>query len=272
MLRTAEGSGASLSCFSPAGRASVLCRRMQYVFKAQHPRSANRSRDDPMQQRKQSLASLWRSTRMRPRLFLGSAAALAAFFFLPHALSPAMRCVLAWNTGGLVYLVSTYRLMNSSRVETIKTRAARQDDGRTMVLVLILCAIAASFLAIAGLINEAKQAKALWKIGYLALAASTIFVSWMVTQVAFTLHYAHEYYAPTDAGGSAAGLTFPDDPAPDFWDFFYFATSIGATSQTSDVAIKSKSLRRLVAFHAIVSFFFNTTVLALTINLAASLI
>ena len=209
---------------------------------------------------------------MRPRLFLGALAGLLAMVLLPHSLSLAMRAILGWNLGGLAYLVSTYRLMQRTRVETIKSRAAHQDDGRTMVLVLILCAIAASFLAIAGLINEAKQAKELWKIAYLLLAASTIFVSWMVTQVAFTLHYAHEYYAPTDAGGSAAGLIFPNDTAPDFWDFFYFATSIGATSQTSDVAIKSKSLRRLVTFHAIVSFFFNTTVLALTINLAASLI
>ena len=68
------------------------------------------------------------------------------------------------------------------------------------------------------------------------------------------------------------GLIFPDDDHPDYWDFFYFATSIGATSQTSDVAIRSKSLRRLVTFHAVLSFFFNTTVLALTINLAAGLI
>ncbi len=225
-----------------------------------------------MQQHHWSFAHLSRAIRLRPRLFLGTVAGLAALLLLPHALSLPMRCTLAWNAGAIAYLISTYQLMSSSRVETIKAQAARQDDGRRMVLVLIVAAIAASFLAIAGLINEAKQAKELWKIAYLLLAASTIFVSWMVTQVAFTLHYAHEYYAPTDAGGSAAGLIFPNDTAPDFWDFFYFATSIGATSQTSDVAIKSKSLRRLVTFHAIVSFFFNTTVLALTINLAASLI
>jgi uncharacterized membrane protein len=226
----------------------------------------------PMQQRHWSFGHFSRAIRLRPRLFLGAATGLAALLFLPHALSLPMRCVLAWNAGGLAYLFSTYQLMQRSRVETIKAQAARQDDGRHVVLALIMGAIAVSFLAIAGLINEAKQAKELWKLAYLALAASTIFVSWMVTQVAFTLHYAHEYYTPTDQGGTAAGLMFPNDTSPDFWDFFYFATSIGATSQTSDVAIKTKSLRRLVAFHAIVSFFFNTTVLALMVNLAASLI
>ena len=224
-----------------------------------------------MQQR-YSLTALTRAIRVRPRLFLGTLTGVIALLFLPHALSLPMRCILAWNAGGLAYLFSTYQLMQHTRVETIKSRASHPDDGRGVVLVLILCAIAASFLAIAGLINEAKQAKELWKLAYLLLAALTIFVSWTVTQIAFTLHYAHEYYAPTDAGGTAAGLIFPNDTAPDFWDFFYIATSIGATSQTSDVAIKSKSLRRLVTFHAIVSFFFNTTVLALMINLAASLI
>lgn len=224
-----------------------------------------------MQQRR-SFTSLSRAIRLRPRLYLGTLAAVVALLVLPHALSLSMRCILAWDAGGLAYLFSTYQLMQHTRVETIKSRAAQQDDGRNMVLVLILCAIAVSFLAIAGLINEAKQAKELWKLAYLALAGLTIFVSWTVTQIAFTLHYAHEYYAPNAACDSQGGLSFPNDALPDFWDFFYFATSIGATSQTSDVAIKSKSLRRLVTFHAVVSFFFNTTVLALTINLAASLI
>ena len=227
-----------------------------------------------------SPTSIWRSIRIRPRLYLGTLAGLLMMLALPHSLSTAMRATLAWNVGGLAYLLSTFRLMQGSRIETIRARATRQDDGRVAILAIILLAIAASFGAIASLINEAKAASEQLKLAYLALAALTIFVSWTVTQIAFTLHYAHEYYAPLETGNKpgnksgdiSAGLIFPADTAPDFWDFFYFATSIGATSQTSDVAIKSKALRRLVTIHAVVSFFFNTTVLALTINLAASLI
>ena len=217
---------------------------------------------------------------MRPRLYLGTLAGLVMMLALPHTLSTAMRATIAWNVGGLAYILSTFHLMLGARIESIRARATRQDDGRVAILAIILLAIAASFGAIASLINEAKAASETLKISYLALAALTIFVSWTVTQIAFTLHYAHEYYAPQTAGqkpgdkpgDTSAGLIFPADIAPDFWDFFYFATSIGATSQTSDVAIKSKSIRRLVTVHAVVSFFFNTTVLALTINLAASLI
>ena len=93
-----------------------------------------------------------------------------------------------------------------------------------------------------------------------------------MTQVAFTLHYAHEYYSPDQLSVTGdPALAFPKTTTPDYWDFFYFATSIGAASQTSDVSINDRSLRRLVTLHAIVSFFFNTMVLALAINLAASL-
>ena len=137
---------------------------------------------------------------------------------------------------------------------------------------MILLAIAASFAGIAGLLSEAKAASPSLRLAFVALAALTISVSWTVTQFVFALHYAHEYYGPEDADSDARhGLDFPGCATPDYWDFLYFATSIGATSQTSDVSIKSRALRRLVTLHAVVSFVFNTMILALTVNLAASL-
>lgn len=163
--------------------------------------------------------------------------------------------------------------MRNCTSETIRTRAARQDDSAVVILVLVLLAMFSSFAAIFGIIAEAKGASNAGKLFFVGLATATIVVSWLVTQVAFTLHYAHEYYAPDQGADkkSLRPLAFPDDTVPDYWDFFYFATSFGAASQTSDVMINSKSLRRLATLHAIVSFFFNTMVLALTINLAASL-
>jgi uncharacterized membrane protein len=222
--------------------------------------------------RRTPLRALWRSVRMRPRLYFSTLVGLGVLLLLPHSMSTAMRGTLAWNAGGLIYLIYGFRLIQKTPVDAIRKRAAQQDDGAFLILVLILLGIFASFAAIGGLINDAKQAKELLKLTYVGLAALTIFVSWTVMQLAFTMHYAHEYYQPEETGQPVAGLAFPSDDKPDFWDFFYFATSIGATSQTSDVSIKSKPLRRIVTLHAIVSFFFNTTVLALTINLAASLI
>lgn len=226
----------------------------------------------PTRRQRLNIVSIWRSIRLRPRLYLGAIAGLCVMLVLPASMSLVVRWTIAWNISALVYLVASFRIMYIAGVDQIRKRAARQDDGHFAILVLILLAIFASFGAIGGLINEAKAAKEWLKIAYMSLAALTIFVSWTLMQVSFTFHYAHEYYQPEESGQAAAGLDFPDDTHPDFWDFFYFSTSIGATSQTSDVCIKSKPMRRFATLHAIVSFFFNTTVLALTINLAASLL
>jgi uncharacterized membrane protein len=192
---------------------------------------------------------------------------------LPADLALSLRVTLAWISFGLVYLLLVARLMWTEGVEDLRARAARQDDSGTVILLIVLLAIAASFAAIAGVLGEAKAAQGPARLAYLALVAGTILVSWFVTQVVFALHYAHEFYAPPASERDAEnGLEFPHDTKPDYWDFFYFSTTVGATSQTSDTGVKSKSMRRLVTLHSIVSFFFNTMVLALTINLAASLI
>lgn len=217
--------------------------------------------------------SIWRSIILRPRLYYAVAAGLLALALLPWTLGATVRGALAWNIGAAVYLAFAFRLMRRCSGEVIRTRAARQDDGRLVVLLIILVATGASLFSIVDVLGLAKAAQGLAKVSYLALAGCTILTSWTVTQIAFTFHYAHDYYNPEARIADARhGLIFPEDDQPDYWDFFYFATSIGATSQTSDVAIRSKSLRRLVTFHAVLSFFFNTTVLALTINLAAGLI
>jgi uncharacterized membrane protein len=208
---------------------------------------------------------------MRPRLYLSALAGLAALVWLPRGWPAGVREAVAWDLSAAIYLVLAFRVMLTCKGEALRVRAARQDDSRMVILVIILLAITASFIAIAGLLAAAKEAPS--KALNLGLAAATIILAWLVTQVVFTLHYAHEYYRPT--GGSRAlaeGLDFRGDRNPDYWDFFYFATSFGAASQTSDVSILTKPLRRLATLHAIVSFFFNTAVLALTINLAASLI
>jgi len=215
--------------------------------------------------------SIARSIAIRPRLYLSAATGIAMLALLPASLPPNVREALAWDTSAIIYLALAFRVMFSCTSELVRRRAARQDDSRLVILVIILLAITASFVSIAGLLAEAKEAPRQLKVLHLSLAASTIILSWLVSQVVFTLHYAHEYYRPSDGlQPLAGGLNFPDDSHPDYWDFFYFATSIGAASQTSDVSIRTKPLRRLAALHAIISFFFNTAVVALTVNLAAS--
>ena len=216
--------------------------------------------------------SIWRSIAIRPRVYGGALVGIAALLLLPHSLSLAVQGAIAWCAGGGTYLILAYRAMSRCESDRIRSRAARQDDGALVILAVILLAIFASFASIFGLVTEAKEASKGAKLVYVGLAAATILVAWSVMQVVFALHYAHEHYAPQNLVRDDAGsLAFPNDPHPDYWDFLYFATSIGATSQTSDVSIRSKGMRRLVTLHAVVSFFFNTMVLAMTINLAASM-
>jgi uncharacterized membrane protein len=215
--------------------------------------------------------SIGRSIAIRPRFNFSALAGIAALVLLPKSWGASLRGAVAWDVSAVIYLALAFRVMVTCNADRIRARAARQDDSAMVILVIILLAITVSFVAITGLLTEAKDTP--HKGLNLALSAATIILSWTVTQVVFTLHYAHEYYRPSGGAESfAQGLDFRGDRNPDYWDFFYFATSFGAASQTSDVSILTKPLRRLATLHAIISFFFNTAVLALTINLAASMI
>lgn len=216
--------------------------------------------------------SIARSVALRPRLYISVLAGLLCLIVLPQGLSRSMKGVLAGDVAFAAYLVLSLRVMRTFSHESVRLRAARQDESRVVILCIVLLAISASLVAIAGLLAEAKTVVGHVKALHVVLAVVTVMLSWLVTQVVFTFHYAHEYYRPEDGGAFSGGLAFPKDDCPDYWDFFYFATSIGATSQTSDVSIETKQLRRLTALHAIVSFFFNAAVLALAINIGSSLL
>lgn len=256
-------SSAEVLCLAPPALEMAITRTME---SAQRPRRRGHWYNP---------RSIGRSLALRPRVVLGAIVTVAALLLLPSNLHGSVREAIAWCLGGGTYLTLAFRVMQGCHSDRIRTRAARQDDSGVVILVLILMAMFSSFAAIVGLLGVAKQATNEGKVLFVGLAAATIVISWFVTQVAFTMHYAHGYYAPgldpEKHSGAENALTFPGGSAPDYWDFFYFATSFGAASQTSDVMINSKAMRRLTTLHAIVSFFFNTMVLALTINLAASL-
>ena len=124
-----------------------------------------------------------------------------------------------------------------------------------------------SCLELSGLKYAAPQVRTV----HLALAGVTILCSFCIVHTAFALHYAHEFYGDAERA-AARCLEFPGTEQPDYFDFLYFAFVLGTTSQTSDVTIASSPLRRLALMHGVIAFFFNTTVLALTVNIAAGLL
>ncbi|MBI3515296.1 MAG: DUF1345 domain-containing protein [Proteobacteria bacterium] len=205
--------------------------------------------------------------RARPRLFLSAGLAAAIGFSLPSALAPQTRGIIGWDVGVTVFLIAALTMMSRASIERVRRRAAQQDEGRWMILALIVAAASFSFFAIGFELHDAKGlplTQAGWRIG---LAAVTIVLSWSFTHTMFAMHYAHEFYR----GKAPSELGFPGDQPPDYVDFLYYSFVVGMTCQVSDVQVVGRALRRLTLVHGVLSFFFNTVILALAINIAAGL-
>lgn len=183
-------------------------------------------------------------------------------------IEPIARILAGWDIGLLVYLALAARFRRRYDVKDIRKRAAEQDEGGFIILLLSIVATFASLVAVVFALVGAKEGGAPVAI---ALTIVTIVLSWAFVHTIFAFHYAHEYYG-RGRDNIIGGLEFPGDKAPDYRDFLYFSLVIGMTSQVSDVQITSKSLRRMASMHGALSFFFNLVVLALTVNVVANLI
>jgi uncharacterized membrane protein len=174
------------------------------------------------------------------------------------------RILLGWDAGVVLYLALIYGIMANASIAKIRRRAAIVDEGALAVLVLTTAAALASLVAVLAELGHAPS------LNQIALGMGTILLSWVFMHSIFALHYAHEFYGE---GGDhrTGGLVFPGDQEPDYWDFVYYSLVVAMTAQVSDVQITSKTIRRLTALHGVVSFFFNVTVLALTVNIISSL-
>ena len=154
--------------------------------------------------------------------------------------------------------------------EQIRAVAQRQDVGRTVIFIFVIIVACAALFAVAFLIRSGKPERH-FSI-HLLLALTTVVLSWLLMHAVFGLRYAHKFYDDSVAGAGkhAGGLNFPEDDLPDYRDFAYFSFVIGMTCQVSDVSVTSREMRRLVLVHGILSFGFNTAILALTINTVSS--
>jgi len=210
-----------------------------------------------------------RVVRLHLKLFIAIFAGVAfGLGLLAAPIDGLARLLSAWDFGVVVYLALALRFMHRHDVAAIRRIAAEEDEGGTAILLLSIVATFASLIAIGFALVEAKQKGQPLAV---ALTIATILLSWAFVHAIFTFHYAHEYYGE-GRDGVLGGLDFPGDKTPDYYDFLYFSLVIGMTSQVSDVQITSKAMRRMASKHGVLSFFFNLVVLALTVNVVASLI
>ena len=218
---------------------------------------------------KRAMPELWivRVVRGHARLWCAIALGCIAFSVLPGSWRGVTRALVAWDASVLVYLAAAAVMMARSTPSEIRKHSGAQDEGAFALMVLTVAAAMISLGAIfAELAVEGDAQPGAWSY---ALAIVTVILSWAFIHTIFALHYAHDFYGK---GQRAAGLNFPGDGQPDYWDFVYFSFVIGMTFQVSDVAVTNKWIRRSVVAHGVLSFFFTTTVVALTVNMAANAI
>jgi uncharacterized membrane protein len=206
----------------------------------------------------------------RPHLFTGVALGLVSFFPLSLIHETAIRVILAFDIGSAIFLGLTAVSFFSSQDRDISAVAKRQQEGEWSVFALTILGAVMSFTSIflfSGAPSGHKAERGL----YLAFVVVTLVLSWLTTHVSFAYRYAHEYYTVDGDSGPEGGLVFPGDDHPDYLDFIYFSFVLGMTFQVSDVNITSKKLRRLATLQGLIGFLFNTVILALSVNIAASL-
>jgi uncharacterized membrane protein len=220
-----------------------------------------RVRKDPFMTRLQA--------RLRPRLLSSAALGLLVYLFLPADWQVNSRRLAAWDIGVLVYLVQAILMAARSSTGEMQKRASLEDESAFVVLGLTVAAAIASLGAIAVELIGIQGSAGGQQVFRLTMAGLTILCSWFFVHTIYAIHYAHEFYGD---GGERQGLSFPHEDRPDYWDFLYFSFTMGAASQTSDVTVVSRRMRRLVLAHTILAFLFNTTILALAVNVGAGLI
>lgn len=207
------------------------------------------------------------------RLLLAVTAAVVGFVLSVHAGALHTRLLIAWDTGTLLYLGLAGALIGRADAPATRDHVLDQDQNAFFIFMLVLIAACAALVAISFLVPTLKGLTVWPRAWHLALSIFALITSWILIQVVFTFHYARQYYGrveQTDA--PAGGLKFPGGEPPDYLDFAYYSFVVGMTSQVSDVVITARPMRHVTTAHGVLSFLFNMAILALSINIMASVL
>jgi uncharacterized membrane protein len=210
----------------------------------------------------------------RHRLAVSTLVTLAGWLLIRHRGGPAIQIVASWDLFALISLALAWVTIVLTPVEQMRSKAQTQDVSHLLIFIFVVAVASASLFAVIVLFSGTKTHEAHHVRAYVVLSAVAVLSAWALLHTVFGLRYAHLYYGDNDEDGQdpARGLLFPDEEAPDYQDFAYFAFVIGMTFQVSDVQITSREMRRLVLLHSLLSFGFNTVIIALSVNTVASLL
>jgi len=211
----------------------------------------------------------------RHRLVLGLVAGVVVFLISRGYLRFASAAIAGWNAFALVILALDWLTILTTPLRKIRELAQQQDLSRSLIFLFVVVTACAALFAVGFLVSVKKSQTGAHFVIHLLLTLSTVIFSWMLVHTVFGLRYAHAFYGDSDQPGvhqHAGGLIFPGDRPPDYFDFAYFSFVVGMTCQVSDVQITSRRMRRLTLVHSILSFGFNTFILALLINTVSGLL
>lgn len=207
------------------------------------------------------------------KLLICVAIAVVVYFIVNiQKLDGLTHIMIGWDTFSLGMIIMSWITFSITGSRQIREQAKVQDSSRVLIFVTVLLSTFAGFLAVLLLIvskEKFKNSEAL----HLTVAIGGMLFAWFLVHTIFTFRYAHIFYGDDEEDSSthAGGLKFPEEDKPDYIDFAYYSFVLGMTFQVSDVDITSKRLRRLSLLHSILSFIFNTVMIALTINIMAGL-
>jgi uncharacterized membrane protein len=211
----------------------------------------------------------------RHRLFIALAGGIVVFLFLRGRVRLSTETIATWDAIAFCVLLLAWLTILTTPVHGLRSRAKEQDLSRFVIFIFVVIAACAALFAVGFLISVNKAEVGGHLTVHLVLALATVVFSWLVVHTVFGLRYAHTFYGDSDEPGAdqhAGGLLFPGGRAPDYFDFAYFSFVVGMTCQVSDVQITSRRMRRLTLLHGVLSFGFNTVILALLINTVSSLL
>ena len=210
------------------------------------------------------------------RLMMALGVSAIVFFLLNGKMSAPALILVTWIGCALTVIILNWIIIFSSHPMEVRKIAKLQDSSRTFLFLFITAAAVISLGAIVYLLKSTKGLPEAGKNAHILLAIGAVVISWFLLHTIFTLRYAHLYYDPdTDIDGetkAVGGLQFPGKDQPDYLDFVYFSFIVGMTFQVSDVNITSRRIRRVCLAHALMSFAFNTAILALSINVVSGLV
>ena len=208
--------------------------------------------------------AFWSPRRALGRLLLGVVAGGLAAAVIPGRVGGPLRTVAAWDAGAVLLLILVWRIILNAGPEDTARRAAAEDVGRSFVWAVVVLGSTVSIFAATVALRNARAMAPQAERELVLLCLLAVATAWFLCHTAYTTRYAHLYYRDD---GDLGGLGFPGTEMPCLLDFAYYAFTIGMCFQVSDVTVTQHRMRRATLGHAVLSFAFNTAVLALALNL-----